>query len=42
MLLINKSQIPLRYLVRSWFEDGHRQLWSWSATNFEPASNQLA
>jgi len=26
-----KSQIPLRYLVRSW-----------SATSFEPAANQLA
>ena len=27
-----KSQIPLRYLVRSWFEAGRRQV-------FEPASN---
>jgi len=36
-----KSQIPLRYLVRSWFEDGRRQVLSWSATSFEPVCDQL-
>jgi len=34
----NKSQIPLRSLVRSWFEAGRRQVRSWSPTSFEPAS----
>ena len=32
-----KRQIPLRQLVRSWFEAGRRQIRSWSATSFEPA-----
>jgi len=33
-----RSQIPLRYLVRSWFDAGRRQVRSWSATSFEPDS----
>jgi len=28
--IICKSKIPLRYLVRSWFEAGRRQVQSWS------------
>ena len=38
MQLRNKSQIPLRYLVRSWFEAGRKHVRSWSATSFEPDS----
>ena len=36
-----KGQILLRYLVRSWFEAGRRQVRSWSSTNFEPVCDQL-
>jgi len=34
----SKSQIPLRYLVRSWFEAHRRPASNLSATSFEPAS----
>ena len=34
-----RSQIPLRYLVRSWFETGRRQVRSWSQTCRRPASS---
>ena len=30
------SQIPLRWLVLSWFEAGRRQVRSWLVTSFEP------
>ena len=36
-----RSQIPLRYLIRSWFEAGRRPTSNLSSTSFEPASNQL-
>jgi len=37
----SKSQIPLRYLVRSRLKAGRRQVRSWSATSFEPVCDQL-
>ena len=43
-LLLSKSQIPLRYLVRSWFKlvaDRFEPASNLSATSFETASNQL-
>ena len=37
-IFTDKSQIPLRYLVRSWFEAGRRHVRSWSQTGSKPNS----
>ena len=39
LYIASKSQIPLRYLVRRWFEAGRRQVRSWSRTCRRPASS---
>jgi len=44
LFLTGKRHRPVKakFHYASWFEAGRRQVRSWSATSFEPASNQIA
>jgi len=39
---MNICKVKAKFHYASWFEAGRRQVRSWSATSFEPFSNQLA